>query len=433
MEIPSQLCNGEMGPDSEIEEFVFSEKDFILRGVMWQREAEPKAVIRTPGPVPPLVVGGLHPYSLSPFDVALQSRWEEKVLQGLFRYSLGNLQTRVLPGSVGFVAQLNVQRGSERRKPQDIQSINQHFNPSQFNFNKIKPTEIIFQIRKRTESDLGHRSKWGGSSEPGVSSQQELVEVSCSGASGSAADQSGPGSVKTLIVINVSPLEFGHVLLIPDPALCLPQVLTQDLIRVGMESVFLSSHPGFRVGFNSLGALASVNHLHLHGYYLNWELRIESARTEPVFPGMDLHVLSDHPARGFLVYSDGTALEKTAKKISRITNYLVERNIAHNLFVTRGAPPGQRSASNDPRDGVRVVVWARKSCFGVKEESAFNVALCELAGHLPIKNLEDFTRITEAEVISITQKYLLSDEDFSQLQLELQELFCGLENQGSRE
>uniref|UniRef100_H3BA67 GDP-D-glucose phosphorylase 1 n=1 Tax=Latimeria chalumnae TaxID=7897 RepID=H3BA67_LATCH len=382
-----------------IEEFVFSEKDFILRGVMWQREAEPKAVIRTPGPVPPLVVGGLHPYSLSPFDVALQSRWEEKVLQGLFRYSLGNLQTRVLPGSVGFVAQLNVQRGSERRKPQDIQSINQHFNPSQFNFNKIKPTEIIFQIRKRTD-----------------------------GASGSAADQSGPGSVKTLIVINVSPLEFGHVLLIPDPALCLPQVLTQDLIRVGMESVFLSSHPGFRVGFNSLGALASVNHLHLHGYYLNWELRIESARTEPVFPGMDLHVLSDHPARGFLVYSDGTALEKTAKKISRITNYLVERNIAHNLFVTRGAPPGQRSASNDPRDGVRVVVWARKSCFGVKEESAFNVALCELAGHLPIKNLEDFTRITEAEVISITQKYLLSDEDFSQLQLELQELFCGLEN-----
>ena len=32
---------------------------------------------------------------------------------------------------------------------------------------------------------------------------------------------------------------------------------------------------GFRVGYNSLCAYASVNHLHLHGWYLNHQIGIE--------------------------------------------------------------------------------------------------------------------------------------------------------------
>jgi len=34
---------------------------------------------------------------------------------------------------------------------------------------------------------------------------------------------------------------------------------------------------GWRVGFNSLCALASVNHLHLHAWYLNERLFTEAA------------------------------------------------------------------------------------------------------------------------------------------------------------
>lgn len=67
------------------------------------------------------------------------------------------------------------------------------------------------------------------------------------------------------------------------------------------------------------------------------------------------------------------------------------------------------------RNGVRVIVWPRLSCFGAKEESAFNVALCELAGHLPFKNRQDYESATEETVQDIIQKYLLPQEETAQL------------------
>ena len=79
----------------------------------------------------------------SPFDTLLSSGWRERMGRGgVFRYRLGALQTRVLLGPLSLVAQLNVQRGVERRKPQEIQSIKQPYNAHQFNFNKICPEEV---------------------------------------------------------------------------------------------------------------------------------------------------------------------------------------------------------------------------------------------------------------------------------------------------
>lgn len=82
------------------------------------------------------------------FDTAIQSGWADRMARGIFRYHLGDLKTRVLLGSHGYVAQLNIQRGIERRKPQEIMSIKQEFNAKQFNFNKIKHNEIIFEMIK---------------------------------------------------------------------------------------------------------------------------------------------------------------------------------------------------------------------------------------------------------------------------------------------
>lgn len=337
---------------------------------------------------------------LSKFDKRLRSTWTEKMEHGLFRYPLGDLKTRILPGPYGFVAQLNIMRGQERRKPQQILSIRQRFDSEQFNFNKIHSHEILFQMSKQN------------SNEADVEPQFKDITSRCNenGLEG-ARD-------KVIVVINVSPLEFGHCLFIPEPTHCMPQVLTASVIQTGIESVFLSADSGFRVGFNSLGAFASVNHLHLHGYYLDSELRIESAPTEPLVPEKGFHRLIDFPS-GFLFYTEGECLHETATVIWQLTNFLVERNVAHNMFLTRGCPPGERHEPAISRSGVRIIVWPRISCFGAKEESAFNVALCELAGHLPFKNRRDFDAITENEVKTIIQKYLLPGDEFTQLQSEL--------------
>ncbi|XP_025068247.1 GDP-D-glucose phosphorylase 1 [Alligator sinensis] len=373
---------------SGLEDFVYSEEDFVLQGVGWGRSRP----------------DGLASRTVSRFDHALQSGWERRMKQGLFRYPLGELQTRILPGEMHFVAQLNIQRGLERRKPQDIQSVRQRFDPQQFHFSKIKPGEILFCL---TRSHSPHVPA-GGQAPAQDGAEPRLPET--------------PNRV--LVVINVSPLEFGHVLLIPDPMLCLPQVLTQELLHFGLEAVLLSTHPGFRVGFNSLGALASVNHLHLHGFYLDWELLIESAPSKPLCPALNFHLLQGVPAPGFLFYDEGRGLGVLARAVCRVTDYLVENEIAHNVFVTRGTAPGE-PARSAARSGVRVVVWARKSCFGAKEEAAFNVALCELAGHLPVKTAQDFQSLTESSALHTIQKYLLPAPQLSWLQDELVTLLTG--------
>lgn len=323
------------------------------------------------------------------FDTVIQAGWTERMDKGLFRYQLGDLHTRILPGHFGYVAQLNIQRGTERRKPQEILSIQQEFNAKQFNFNKINLEEIICEMTKCTETALNEHN-WPN---------------------------------KMTMLVNVSPLEFSHCLLVPDPLKCYPQVLTKYAIMVGIETVFLSSNPGFRVGFNSLGAFASVNHLHLHGYYLDYELAIESVTVKPLVPEKDFYRLINYHA-GFLFYTKTKTLEQVAKTICKVTDFLIERNIAHNLFLTRGGPPCNHMPSGNEgtsRKGVRIIVWPRKSCFGAKEESAFNVALCELAGHLPFKNKTDFENATEKDVTGIIEKHLLPEEEFNSLEKQLVE------------
>ncbi|XP_042843970.1 GDP-D-glucose phosphorylase 1 isoform X1 [Panthera tigris] len=352
-----------------IPDFVYGQEELVLEGIQWPR-----------------VAPGLPEDSVPPsrFDSVLCSAWRQRVELGLFRYRLGELQTQTLPGAVGFVAQLNVERGAQRRRPQSISSVKQAFDPALFNFTKIRPGEVLFRLLR--EPDL-----------PGALQQEDV-----------------------LVMINVSPLEWGHVLLVPEPTRGLPQRLLPGALRAGVEAVLLSSHPGFRVGFNSLGGLASVNHLHLHGYYLAHRLPVEGAPSEPLDRGGHLHLLQAVPAPGFLFYTSGPGpdLEALIGRVCRATDYLTDREIAHNLFVTRGAPPGKTSPSS-ALTGVRVILWARKSSFGVKEGEAFNVALCELAGHLPVKTSQDFSSLTEAAALALIQDCLLPPAQAEEVQAAL--------------
>ncbi|XP_054433543.1 GDP-D-glucose phosphorylase 1 [Pteronotus mesoamericanus] len=362
--------NTEDWEEQGVPDFVYGQQELLWEGVQWPRNA-------------PCLPDTL-PLPRSRFDSAVCSAWRQRMELGLFRYCLGELQTQTLPGAVGFVAQLNVERGVQRRRPQSISSVKQAFDPEQFNFNKIRPGEVLFRLRR--EPDLS-----------GVSQQEDI-----------------------LVMINVSPLEWGHVLLVPEPAQGLPQRLLPGALRAGLEAVLLSSHPGFRVGFNSLGGLASVNHLHLHGYYLAHRLPVERAPSEPLDPAGHLHLLQAVPAPGFLFYASGPGpdLEALISRVCRVTDYLTDREIAHNLFVTRGAPPGKTSPSST-LTGVRVILWARKSIFGIKESEAFNVALCELAGHLPVKTSQDFGSLTEAAALALIQDCMLPPAQAEEVQAAL--------------
>ncbi|XP_076204322.1 GDP-D-glucose phosphorylase 1 isoform X1 [Aptenodytes patagonicus] len=362
---------GEEPGDPSPEDFVYGEEDFVLQGAGWGGE---------PGSAP------------SRFDRALLKGWSDRMERGLFRYRLGPLPTRVLPGPMRLVAQLNVQRGTERRPPQAVRSLRQPFDPGAFNFTRIRPGEVLLRLRR-------------------------------------AGGDDGPAAPDHLLVaINVSPLERGHVLLLPEPARGLPQALTAPLLRGGLEAALLSAHPGFRVGFNGLGACASVNHLHLHAFYLGRPLLVESAPAQPLCPRRGLSFLRGVPAPAFLFYAAGPdGLEALARDVCRAAEHLADAGLAYNVFATRGDPPGGAAAAGAGAGGgrgLRVLLWARRPSFGAKAGAAFNVALCELAGYLPLPASAVFREITEAEALRAIREHLLPEPQLLRLGEDLARLLA---------
>ena len=59
--------------------------------------------------------------------------------------------------------QLNVKRATERRKPQEITIVKQTFDSKQFNFTKIKPEEVLFELEKEDTDSVcnGETAKVG--------------------------------------------------------------------------------------------------------------------------------------------------------------------------------------------------------------------------------------------------------------------------------
>jgi hypothetical protein len=100
------------------------------------------------------------------FEKIICRGWDEAMQKGVFRYSLDDMKTRRLPGKEGYilqvrlgillrgeripilsiVPQLNLKRGIERRKPEFITGLDQPYDPSKFNFTKVKPDEIICEL-----------------------------------------------------------------------------------------------------------------------------------------------------------------------------------------------------------------------------------------------------------------------------------------------
>ncbi|KAM6119557.1 GDP-D-glucose phosphorylase 1 [Pterocles gutturalis] len=348
------------------EEFVYGEEDFILETAGWDGE---------PGSAP------------SRFDRALLEGWSDRMERGLFRYRLGPVPTRVLPGPMGLVAQLNVQRGTERRPPQPFRSLRQPFDPAAFNFTRLRPAELLLRLRR-------------------------------------AGSSGGPAAPSPLLVaINASPLERGHVLLLPEPARGLPQALAAPELRAALEAALLSAHPGFRVGFNGPGAGASVNHLHLHGLYLPRPLPVDSAPARPLCPPRGLSLLLGAPAPAFLFFAGSPgALGPLSRAVCRAAEHLADTGLACNLLATRGEPPGGpgRAAAG----GLRVLLWPRRPRFGAKGGAAFPVALCELAGHLPLPAAPLFRDITEERALSAIREDLLPEPQLLRLGEDLARLLA---------
>lgn len=162
----------------------------------------------------------------------LTRRWNMLLSnENVFRYKL-NVTDSKLVGK--FLVQFNSDRTTKRRQPQQIPSLTPAFDVNTFNFNKINPEEVLLNI---------------------TSGDDSIGDVCC--------------------LVNNSPLTKFHSLLCPDITANQPQILTLAAVVFSVRLLQSFADNKYKIGYNSPGAYASVNHLHMHLIYLEERLFVE--------------------------------------------------------------------------------------------------------------------------------------------------------------
>ncbi|KAJ7298691.1 hypothetical protein O6H91_16G032700 [Diphasiastrum complanatum] len=334
----------------------------------------------------------IHDQSNSFLDNLVLAQWEDRTSRGLFRYDVTACETKVLPGKFGFIAQLNEGRHSKKRPTEfRVDQVLQPFDPAKFNFTKVGQEELLFCFE---ESEDG-RSRYFD-----------------------AATVKGSPNV---VVINVSPIEYGHVLLVPKVLDHLPQKLEPETFLLALNFAVEMDNPYFRLGYNSLGAFATINHLHFQAYYLAAPFAVERAPVSALFKeqgGVGIFELAEYPVRG-LVFELGRSLEQLADLVVQVCKQLQDYNIPFNVLIADR--------------GTRIFLFPQ--CYAAKQargevdqeylDTQVNPAVWEISGHIVLKRKEDYEMASEDYAWKLLAEVSLPEAAFNNIKLLCLELGQG--------
>lgn len=248
-------------------------------------------------------------------------------------------------------------RGHEPRAPDPV-AMDKPFDPTRFNFNKASPKETISKVTLR--------------------------------------------GAEHLLLVNISPLMVGHHIIPLWTERGLPQgALGCEGVLAMMEFAALSSRVDFRVGYNSLGAFASVNHLHIHGMYAAALDGAESTNQFPIEAAPRQAFATDGavrvsrlaidyqrgPCLNALVFEGANALDVAISAGSCVA-LLADRAVPHNVL-----------ARAMPTPAVFVVPRQQQENFDVAGAGC-NAAVCEVCGFLFMQNAHAYDTLTAASAHS---------------------------------
>ncbi|KAM3311763.1 hypothetical protein ACQJBY_032026 [Aegilops geniculata] len=287
----------------------------------------------------------------------LLAQWEDRVARGLFRYDVTACET----------------------KP---------FDSAKFNFTKVGQEEVLFRF-----------VNGGGDS-------SYFLEN---------APSTEGDHAPSVVAINVSPIEYGHVLLIPRVLDRLPQQIDPESFLLALHMAAEAASPYFRLGYNSLGAFATINHLHFQAYYLSVPFPVEKAPTKKIplakcalNSGVKVSKLTNFPVRG-LVFERGNTLKDLADVVTNACIWLQENNVPFNVLISDS--------------GRRIFVFPQ--CYAEKQalgevtqdllDTQVNPAVWEISGHIVLKRRTDFEEASEASAWRLLAEVSLSEERFEEV------------------
>lgn len=333
-------------------------------------------------------------------DRVVLAEWASRAADGLFRYGVTGVPIKILPGPYAFVASFNEGRLTKKRPTEfSAEAVVQAFDPARFNFQKAPQREV-------------------------------LAAIAADGAPGTAASwaPSAPvGPDPSLLLINVSPIEYGHVLLVPRVMSGLPQLIDPASMALALRFAAEADNPYLRLCYNSLGAYGTVNHLHFQAYFLGTPFAVEVAPAGPL-PGEEagcarsaaagyssrpgahgarVRATVGYPARAIVFEAARGDLGALANTIAGAAARLAASNIPHNLFVV---DCGQRAFLFPNRFG------AAKAAGRVPAElldTQVDPACFELAGHMVFKRGADFEGADERTVWRLLAAASPDEGDFA--------------------
>ena len=358
--------------------------------------------------------GGGYVQDVSPFDRILLSAWEDRFAAGLFRYDVTAVKTKVVPGGCGFVAQFNEGRATKKRPTEfSVDEVCQAFDGSKFNFTKADKSEILFAFRdaRAARAEAEDAADFDANANANANAN---ARVSCSTFDARRV-VTDDGVSPTVVLINVSPIEYGHVLLCPRVLEGLPQRVSPETLLPPLLMAAESRNPYFRVGYNSLGAYATINHLHFQAYYLMEAFPIERAPTRRLparaYPtkrhrhGIKVSETTGYPVR-CVCFERGDGFESLAQMVGIACQRLQARNVPFNLLI---ADHGARVFLIPQRFSQRI---ARGEVPEDVVATGVNPAVFEISGHLLYKTREDYDACSQEAAQRMLECASLAEEDF---------------------
>ncbi|KAM5555143.1 GDP-L-galactose phosphorylase 2-like [Rosa sericea] len=317
-------------------------------------------------------------------DSLVLGEWEDRMKKGLFRYDVTACETKVIPGQFGFIVQLNEGRHLKKRPTEfRVDKVLQPFDGNKFNFTKVGQEEVLFQFEASEDGEVQFHPN-------------APIDV-----------ENSP----SVVAINVSPIEYGHVLLIPRILESLPQRIDRESFLLALHMAAEAGSPYFRLGYNSLGAFATINHLHFQAYYLALTFPIEKAPTKKITSldvGVKISELLSYPVRG-LVFEGGNTLEDLSNSVSDACICLQENNIAFNVLIS---DCGKR-------------IFLLPQCYSEKQalgevraellDTQVNPAVWEISGHMVLKRKKDYDEASDENARKLLAEVSLSEERFHEV------------------
>merc|ERR1711935_575503 len=260
------------------------------------------------------------------FDATVKATWSRIASAGLMRYEQQKRNEHATYIDGTFVFQYLANRASLRRSRVQFDSIDEPFSPDRFHFGKINDNEKMFELMKN-------------------------------------------GINQATAIVNVSPIEWGHFLLVPKLDANLQQRLTFDSIRIGLEMINLSTDVHFRLMFNSLLAWASVNHFHYHCFTYPAEL------------------IAEYPLKALCVCvrPNEADIESKSCLLSRLVDVFYELDIAHNVVIVRSSELI-----------TRFFIFPRRKADTAIVSKCVDPACVEFSGQFPCKDEAEWRELTTA-------------------------------------